>query len=185
MIDSELIRFLREEIKRQINIILPGVSQKPSQNEKGSVEDIVNMYPGMDVIEARPVMHPYGLVSKASSGTAQVVGKMGTHEGNRFVLGHRDATAPLVPNEGETILYSKEYVIRVLNDKIEVGKDGVFEVVPVGDTLKILLSSLIDLIVAHTHPSPGSPPTNSAAFTALKTNNLDNDKILAKDGGRF
>ena len=74
-------------------------------------------------------------------------------------------------------------------DSIKFGKDSDFEVVPVGETLKDFLVSLIELIVQHTHLGnlgyPTGVPQNAADFTQLQANNLDNEKILAKDGGRF
>jgi phage gp45-like len=101
MIDSEITAFIRREIRRELNIILSGsVKANTSQTE-----DIDAMFPGMAAITKRPVMHPYGLVSRAPTGTISVVGQQGDHTGNRIVLGHRDKDREELDNEGEVTLY--------------------------------------------------------------------------------
>lgn len=118
--DAELTRFIREEIKRQMDVILSGSS---GENDKVVNEDISNMYPGMPTILSRPVMHPYGYVSRAPANTIQVTGKQGEHVGNRVVLGHRDGDRPTDLKQGESGMYSSEfYQVRVSNDKIRIGQ---------------------------------------------------------------
>lgn len=118
--DAETTRFIREEIKRQMDVILSGES---GENDKVVNEDIQNMYPGMPTILSRPVMHPYGYVSRAPKKTLQVIGKQGEHLGNRVVLGHRDGDRPIDLKEGEGATYSSEfYQVRVSNDKIRIGQ---------------------------------------------------------------
>jgi phage gp45-like len=186
MTDADLVRFIRNEISRQVNVLLHG--QAGENNHE--TETIDNMYPGQASQTARPVMHPYGIVSRAPRGIIQITGRIGDHPGNRMVLGHRDKNRPTDLQEGETSVYSiGKYQVRVLNDKLQVGKDGDFETVVVGETLRDFLIAFIQLYVAHTHIGNlgynTTVPQNAPQATELQTNNLDNDKILSKDGGRY
>lgn len=182
MVDSETLRFIRQEIEKQLSIILCAeTGQNTSQ-----IETIQNLFPGMPGVTDRPVMHPYGYVSRAPQGIINVVARMGSHPGNRIVLGHRDKDRPSDIEEGESAIYSfGGYTVRMLNDRAVIGKEGETETLVVGETLKELLSALLDAIAGHSHPSPGAGPTNTVTFINLKNNYVENDKILAKDGGRF
>lgn len=190
MIDADIKKFIREEIRRQVMVILPGSS---GENDQQS-ETISQMYPGMADQPARPVMHPYGFVSRAAQGTIQVVGRNGDHPANRMVLGHRDKNRPSDLSSGESAVYSfGKYQVRVKNELLEIGKDGDFEPMVMGETLRDFLIEFINLYLAHSHvtTAPGYLTTvpadaaNVLATQQLKANNLDNDKILAKDDGRF
>jgi len=186
MITPEIKRFINLEIKRQVNIIMSGTAGATSQH----TETINDLYPGMGEIPDRPIMQPYGFASRAKEGTVSVTARQGDHPGNVVTLGHRDKDKPADLDAGESSVYSSgKFEVRVLNGQIQVGKNGDFETVVVGDTLKTLLISLIDTIVQHTHLGnlgyPTGFPQNAAAFNILKANTLSNDKILAKDGGRY
>lgn len=186
MFDAEEIRFIREEIKKQIRVVAFGSAGTNTQD----VEDVQQLYPGMPNIEKVPVSAPYGYASRAPQDTIEVTARVGEHPGNRVVLGHRAPDRPTGLAVGEMTIYSKAgYAIRVRNDKIEVGKGGEFEPVVVGETLKELLIAVLDAIASHTHIGNSgfdtSPPKNAADFTGAKADFLDNDKILAQDGGRF
>lgn len=114
MMDADTIRFIREEVKRQTNIILSG---KSGTND-GTKEDIQEMFPKMPTIEDRPVMHPYGFASRAPKGTIQVVARQGDHIGNRLVLGHRASDRPTL-GAGESAIYNEHgEVIKVVKGKI-------------------------------------------------------------------
>jgi hypothetical protein len=145
----------------------------------------------MDGILARPVMHPYGYASRAPKGTVSVTARQGEHTGNRLVLGHR---APDRPNDlavGDSVMYSVgDYRVKITSTQILISKGTDYEPLVVGETLRQFLIALIELIVEHKHvcsaPSaPGGPPMNFADFQELGAENLDNEKILAKDGGRY
>lgn len=186
MMDADTRRFIQNEIRRQINLITSGESGTNTIES----EDIQNCYPGMATIEARPVMHPYGFVSRAAKGTIQVTAQQGDHPGNKMVLGHRDKDRPDL-EEGESKVYSLgQYQVHIKNDSIKFGKGTTFETAVVGETLAQLLSQMLDAIVAHKHTttSPGTlttPPDNASTFTSLKSDFVSNEKILAKNGGRF
>lgn len=186
MIDAEIVRYIRSEVAKQVNVLLHG----QAGGNTHEAEDIDQMYPGQATQPSRPVMHPYGIVSRAPRGIIQITGRIGDHPGNRMVMGHRDKDRPDDFDEGEIVVYSiGKYQIRVLKDKIQIGKAGVYEVLPVGETLRDFLKEFIQLYVAHTHIGNlgfnTTIPQNATQATLLKTNNLDNDKILSKDGGRF
>lgn len=180
-------KWVRDEIKRQLNIIL---NASAGENTT-STETINQLFPGMPGITARPVMHPYGFVSRAVKGIISVTAKIGDHFGNRLVLGHRDKDRPTNLDEGESAVYSMGgYTIRMKNGKIELGKGEDYEVAVVGDTMVEFLTLLLDHIIAHTHicsvpGAQGAPPLNVADFQDDKANFIANEKILAKDGGRF
>lgn len=187
MMDAETRRMIREEIKQQLNIILNAAAG--SQNDQQS-ETISTLFPGSPDIPGRPVMHPFGFVSRAVPGTISVVAKVGADMQNRMTLGHRDFHRPSDLNSGESIVYSiGDYRVKVTNTSILVGKGGVYEPVLVGETTRQFLISLVQLIIVHTHLGnlgiETGPPLNSTDFNQLQSQNLDNSKVLAEDGGRF
>lgn len=180
--EADIRRFIREEIRRQVNIILSGSTSDTTE----ATETIDNLFPGMPSIPTRPVMHPYGYASRASKGTISVVGRQGEHVGNRLVLGHRDKNRPTDLSEGEVVVYSfGTYKLYFRNDRVSVGKGDEVETVVVGETLVEVLSSILDAIIVHTHAAPGAPPTNAASFSSIKTVDVESGSFLAKDGGRF
>lgn len=188
MNDSELKRYIDQAIENKMNIILHGVTGDAASSD--NTETIQQLFPGQDGIKKRPVMHPYGFVSRAPDGIISVIGRIGAHVANRFVMGHRDKGRPSDLNSGESYLYSTgKYQLRVKNGKVEVGKDGVYQTLVVGEDLQAALIAIIDAIVAHTHignlGAPTSPPQNAATFTQIKTDQVAGGKLLAKDGGKF
>lgn len=138
--DSDTLRAIREEVKRQLNVILPGETGATTQE----IEDINNLYPSMPTIQKRPVMHPFGLASRAPQGTASVTGRMGEHVGNRMVLGHRDAKRPTM-DEGETVLYDAYgHVVYLSESKMQFGSKASTEPMVLGNVLKEFLTMVID-----------------------------------------
>ena len=181
--DPDLKRYIRSEISRQMNIILSGVTgaSKPDQ----FLENIEQIYPGADTILDRPVMHPFGFVSRAQAGTIQVVARQGEHPSNRIILGHRDAARPIDLDDGTAKLYSiAGFQIYAGTDGIYVGKDSATEPLVLGTAANQFFSALLDLLIAHVHPSPGSPSDKSADFTQLKAETIEGNLLLSTgDGG--
>lgn len=105
MISPELQRLLRVEILRHLNVILSGQS---GANDDTQNETVSNVYPGMPQIQKRPVMHPYGFVSRATSNTISVTARQGADPQNRFTIGHRDALRPTDLKQGESAIYSSD-----------------------------------------------------------------------------
>ncbi len=191
----EIQRFIVKEIERRLNIITSGTAGETTQTS----EVIDSLFAGMPSTSPRPVSQPYGFVSRAKRGTISVTAQQGAHPGNKLVLGHRDPNAPTV-DEGESAIYSSTgYKIVTKNGEIFVGKGDVVEHVVVGETLKTALSAIIEAIVAHTHQvpalaivgggntvaAPTGVPLNASDFSSINSSNFTNNKILAKDGGRF
>lgn len=167
MLDSDTIRFIREEIRRQVNIVLPAVAGETSDVETESIEEL---FPGMPTITERPVMHPYGFASRAPRGTASVVARVGEHTGNRMVIGHRDKDRPEDLEAGEAALYNENGDILLMkkNDvqlqakqdltleaeqnavlagsKVYAGSDAADEPLVLGNVLKTFLGDLIDAV---------------------------------------
>lgn len=118
--DAETIRFVRQEVQRQLNVILSGESGDNSDIEN---ETIDNLYPGTPSIASRPVMHPYGLASRAPAGTIQVTAKQGADPSNRMVLGHRDSNrSGLDLDEGEVVLYGADGEVVLTTMKVSPTK---------------------------------------------------------------
>lgn len=149
--DAESRKFIQDEIKKAINIILSGQSGENNQE----TETISDMYPGMPPITKRPIMHPFGFASRAALGTIQVVGKQGEHAGNRLILGHRDKTRPADLVEGETVIYSSDgktalLRIDVQKAKITIGSKNAAENLVLGKTyqeyLVKFLGNLLDTV---------------------------------------
>lgn len=181
-------KFIITEIEKRINIILSG---KSGLNTVES-ESILDLFPGMPEIEKRPVMHPFGMASRAPSGTLQVTGRQGEHVGNRLVLGHRDAIRPQDLESGESVIYSSDgktvlKSIYVKSDKITIGSTSSSDNLLLGktfteETLTNLLLQLIDLVdklmtqretdSTHNHIGifgvPVNTPIQSATMTAEK-----------------
>lgn len=173
------------EIQKQLNVIASG-SAGANTSE---TENINALFPGMPPLEGRPVMHPYGFVSRAAVDTISVTARQGNHPGAYLTLGHRDKNRPAIEN-GESAIYSiGKFQITAKTDKILIGKDGVFEELVMGETLREFLITFIDLFIAHQHLGNlgylTSVTQNATEATQAKTDYLDNSKILAKDGGRF
>lgn len=145
--DSETLRFIKEEIQRQLNVILPG----RSSNSTTQTEDIEEMFPGMPTITNRPVMHPYGLSSAAPQGTIQVVARNGSHFGNRMILGHRDGSAPSVVS-GEVVLYNQ------YGGRIELRQNSLTIQRAEMELLEILIRLLRTIINARTNTIFGPQP---------------------------
>lgn len=184
--DAEIQRYIKEQIKLQLNIILNGAT---GANDPMN-ETINELFPGMPAINSRPVMHPFGFVSRATQGTINVVAKVGADIQNRMVLGHRDKARPTDIEEGEVIIYSVgDYRIKVSKTKLMVGKGTDYEVFLVGETTQAFLAAFILETSKHQHLGnlgfQTSPPLDVANFLQLKADYLDNNKILAQDGGRF
>lgn len=108
MLESEILRYVREEIKRQLVVVLSG---QAGANDDVETETIDNLYPGSPSIEKRPVMHPYGFASRAPAGTISVTARQGNDPTNRLVLGHRDSLRSALPEdlgEGASVIYASD-----------------------------------------------------------------------------
>lgn len=183
--DPELKRMISREIKRQLNIITSGEAGETTME----TADIANLYPGTPTIPARPNVQPYGFASRAPKGTLAVTAQQGDHAGNKLTIGYRAGDKPDL-EEGESAVYSVGgYKVLVQNGELFIGKGEVLEHMVVGETLKQFLIALIAALVAHTHEGnlgiETSPPLNASDIQETQTDFLDNNKILAKDGGRF
>lgn len=183
MITPEDMRWIREEIKRHLNTVICGETGETTTSE---TEEVVSLFQNMGSIGKRPLMHPYGFVSRAPKGTMSVVAKMGAEVTNRFVIGHRDKNRPADLENGETRMYSLAgYQVVTKSDGVYVRHgDGEFYPLLLGTLAADFFGALIDLIVAHTHAAAGAPPSNALDFTQLKVDNIDSKILIStKDGG--
>jgi len=140
MINPEILRYIQDEIRRQMNTILTGEAGTNTQE----VEDIDNMYHSMPTVKTRPVMHPYGISSRAPKGTASVIGKIGDHVGAKIVLGHRDKNRPTL-NEGEVILYDANgHVVYLSETKMQFGSKTSDEPMLLGNVTVEFLTNVLN-----------------------------------------
>lgn len=186
MMDSDQIRFIREEIRKQLNVILHG---EAGDNDEQS-ETINKLFPGMPGITGRPVMHPFGFVSRAVAGTISVIAKVGADIQNRMTIGHRDKNRPTDIDEGETCVYSSSgYRIVWRGSQILIGKGEDLEPAVMGETLRQYLIQMNQQHQVEQHMGnlgfQTSYPLNASEYASLESEFLDNKKILPEDGGRF
>lgn len=164
MMDTSIRDFIKAEISKQVNVILSGQSGNNTQ----FAEDLSNLFPGMPTLPQRPVMHPYGLVSRAPAGTFQVTGRMGDHSGNRVILGHRDSNRPNV-NQGEVQLYNQfGQAIYLANGAVCIGSATASDPAVLGNELVTYLNNLLTALKAQTYTIPGvgttGTPNNAGSF---------------------
>ena len=180
MTDPKIIKLIRDEVRKQVSIILSGSTGSNSV----SAETIDDLYPGYPPMQDRPLMHPYGLVSRAPRKTISVTARHGEHPANRIVLGHRDKNRPNV-EQGEVQLYNQfGQAIYLKNGTVHLGTAAASNPAVVGNELKAMLESLIDAIASHTHIGnlgiPTAPPIQAGTFTGIKSSQVSNNNILSQ-----
>lgn len=171
---------MKEEIARQVNIILYGAASNATSDQ----EDIDDLFPGMSSIQGRPVMHPFGFVSRATKGTVSVIARIGAHFGNRMVMGHRDSNRPTDIVEGESGMYNAfGKRITLKKTKILIGSGTATEPGVLGNVLLAALTEILSELKTLTDAiktgpvaittTPGNPapthPTLIAACTQLES----------------
>ncbi len=194
MLTPEIKRLIRHEIKQQMNVILNCILQESTTEE----QEIDQVYPGAALLDKRPVVHPYGLVSRAPKGTIGVTARVGEHIGSRIILGCRDSErANIDLDEGDVCLYDANGNQIELNAQgVHLGSSEADNPIPLGNETLALFSAICDTFI--TEPlgittSPGSlitpNPTVVAKYTALKlqyiTNTATNilaQKVFAEKG---
>lgn len=175
MMDPETRRFIQEEIRRQVNIILH--AETDGTDGEKFTEGVSNLFPGQPTITDRPVMHPFGLMSRAVKGTLSVIARVGDHIGNRMVIGHRDADRPDDLEDGETALYNaKGQRIYLKSGKILIGSADADSPVVLGDVMMKALGEVLDELKSlsdtlQNKPAglstvPGNPIAPNPAFVA-------------------
>ena len=170
MLDPFIRREIRDEVRRVLDVLLVAKAGTTA----AQTETIDQLYPQMPKIEDRPVVHPYGLVSRAPVGTKSVIGRVGEHTTSRIILGHMDAERENISlNEGEVVLYN-EYgqQIQLQQSKIVLGASAE-EAAVLGNTLVEMLGKVLDILIAGNFlivTGPGSPTApNPAEVAKLST----------------
>lgn len=129
-------------IVQQMDVILSGNTAETQVDGVVGTESIDNLYPATPTIEGRPLAHPYGIVSRAPAGTAQVTARQGDHPGNRLVLLHRDKNRPTLANEGEVMLYDNfGNQIYLKNGEIQIGAGASKAAARAGDPVSVFPSA--------------------------------------------
>lgn len=194
MLSPEIKKAIRQEIKQQMNVILNCVLQESTTED----QEIDQVYPGATLLEKRPVVHPYGLVSRAPKGTIGVTARVGEHIGSRLILGCRDTErADIDLNEGDVCLYDANGNQIELNAQgVHLGSSEADNPIPLGNETLALFSAICDTFITAAlgiSTAPGNPitpnPAVVAQFTALKlqyiTNTATNilaQKVFAEKG---
>lgn len=185
MMDANDIKWVRAEVQRQLNIVLYGQAGDNSTVEN---EDIDNLYQSMATIPQRPVMHPFGFVSRAAKGVFSVIAKLGNDPTNRMVLGHRDGQRPKDLDEGESRIYSLAgYQVICRGNGVFLRHNEASTETPLllGTQANQFFSDLLDLIIAHTHAAAGAPPTNAPDFVNLKAEQIETKALTSTEEGGF
>lgn len=181
MNEADLKRFIKQEIRTTLNVLLTAAAGT-NDNQTEQVQDL---FVGMDGINGVPVMHPFGISSRAPSGTTSIVGRVGDHYGNRLVMGHRDAKRP-DSGSGEVVLYDAYgHIVYLSQSKIQIGSKSASEPFVLGLVFQKLMSQLLQLLSTHTHITtvPGSATTNPQEFQQfldMKLSPVD-DKLVLSD----
>ena len=190
----EMMLAVRREVRNHLNIIL-NCTLGASTNED---QEIVEPVPGGPRMPKRPVVHPYGFVSRAPEGKIGVTGRVGEHPGAQVILGVRDSgRAAIALDEGEAALYNEfGQIIRLKKDLIELG-DGAADPAVLGTELKELLVIIVDMLIGGLHTlttSPGNPTAPNPAkaleltnaklkyLTTAATNILSQETFLQRGG---
>ena len=179
--DPALVRFIREEIKKSMNVVLTGQALLATEQDCS----VVNLFPGMQPIEKIPVAHPYGFVSSAIDTTLAVTVRLGEHVGNRLVILHRDTNRPSDINTGETVMYSATgHQVRCELTGIKIGSKNASNPLVLGDILQNYLDAiytsiqnLYNAVIAGTTALttvPGSPTAPNPLIATTLTTDLAN-----------
>ncbi len=157
MLDPQLRREIRDEIRQSLSVLIPALTSATTNQ----TETIDQLYPNMPKIQNRPIMHPYGLVSRAPEGTNSIAARIGEHVSNRIIIGHMDnARKDISLNEGEVILYNEHgQQLRLEQDKINLGKSA-NEPAVLGNVLVKLLGEILDILIngnSVLSTTPGNP----------------------------
>lgn len=159
-------RQIQQLVKQQVAIILSGNTAATQVDDVPGTESIDNLFPGCPTVEGRPLAHPYGLVSRAPKGTAQVTARQGEHPANRIVLLHRDKNRPqvadgdvwLYDNHGNQMKLEAGKIVAKLAGTMELGEGATKGVARAQDPVTLNAATLIGAINAAPSP-PGTPLT--------------------------
>jgi len=168
-------QWIIDYVKQQVAVILGGNTAATQVDDVPGTESIDNLFPGCPTVEGRPLAHPYGLVSRAPKGTAQVTARQGEHPSNRLVLLHRDKNRPSVA-DGDVWLYDAhgnqvkliEGKIVMKSNAIELGEGATKGVARVQDPVTLNPVTLTGVLTT-VPPVPG--PIAAGSTVALQLSN--------------
>lgn len=165
MMDDRDWAMIRKEIALQVMIITHGQTASTQIDDSPSTESIDNCPPGMPTITGRPVMHPYGLASRALKETISVIARVGNHPANKIIIGHRDKDRPALDADGDVVLYDGHGNVMMLKDSnpyIDTG-DRAFSVGG-KDLADNLLGAIAALVKAELQKLAAKIDTNNALY---------------------
>lgn len=170
MIEPEIQRLIRDEIRRSMNAI---IMAECGADEEKNQQTVRNMYGCGSLTDKYPVASPYGFASRAPEKTLAVLGRLGEHPASRIILSHHDIAKPDML-EGEAVLYNAAgQQIRLEKEKIKIGGASADEPLVLGKVLMEFLGKVIDMMVTGDFllcGAPGSPTAPNPA-KALDLNN--------------
>ena len=186
MLAPELMRFVRKEIEKYLNILMNSRTQSAGK----LTEDVSGLFPGMQVLKGKPISRPYGFTSRAPDGTAQISARFGADPNAIMVVGHMDGSQPdlaageaaiynsaghsvkvtqssIVATRGSTtitmdsngvLLKHQGIEIKLSANDVKIGASGASNPVTLGTEIKSLFNDLIAWMQAHTHQVAGVTP---------------------------
>jgi phage gp45-like len=134
------------------------------------------------------VSFPFGFVSNPVAGVKALILNLYGKNYSPVVVGQIDTSRPDV-QAGEVMLYNQYgQKIYLKNGKILLGSTAAAEPAVLGNQLKTLLLSILDLINTHQHVSsapgvltPALDPATIATITNLKASPLNDNGILSSE----
>ena len=176
MTEGDVYQLFRKFMRQELAPIVMGQIVSNESDTRSTIQRFSNEAPRENIRNVQP----FGLASKAPAGTSAFIVPAGFDPTNQNILGHFDEANKPVLNDGEVALYDAYgHVLYLSNGKIQLGSEASAENMVLGQVFKKFASDLLDAIANHTHPGIGSPPSNMAKFTALKSSPIGDESILS------
>lgn len=177
MSEYELMKFVRETIRREIAHVMMGslVSNDGLGRVSVSRGGVDSETPNLRSIQ------PYGVSSRGPSGMDIFMAHVNGDITHPVMAGHFDKNRP-DGEDGETIIYNQfGQLVYLKSGKILLGSKTATENLVLGQVFKTMMSTLLDAIANHTHPGLGYQPSNFADFEALKYSPIEDEAILSDE----
>ena len=175
MTEAEMIRLVKRVVRQELAPILMGVISSNQDQNRSTVSrfDLDSQIPRLRNIQ------PYGVASRAPAGTECLTIPINADPTHINMVGHYDKSRPSMA-DGETILYDAYgHLVYLSETKMQFGSKASSENMILGQVFKTMMDTLLTAIENHTHVGIGYPPSNAAAFAAIKTSPIDDNAILS------
>lgn len=175
MTESEIIQLVKRVVAETLAPILMSTVTKNQDQFKTNVQ----RFPSDPGVNSLRNIQPFGLGSRAPSGTSAIVIPVNGDASHLNVVGHFDSGRPTM-NDGETILYDAHgHMVYLSESKMQFGSKASANPMMLGDLTQTLLSNFLELFIQHSHAAPGYPPTNAADATTIKASPVDDGTLVS------